>query len=652
MSRLTGTFQDWLDDSGTEPLDLAGLTGVLEHAYSNQGYGPLTSIQRPGPPGPETGSMTSTALDRKAVTIVAADLVGYSRMMAEDEDLVIARLRDVREKVIDPALAAEGGRIIKTMGDGLLVEFIEPSAAVRAAVAVQESMVRRSAGEPEHAPMQFRIGVNHGHVVIDGDDVLGDVVNIAARLESIAPPGGVCVSRTVHDEVAAVDGLQLRPMGPQFVKNIPVPVETWCVEIDGVATNLSSSTLREREQRASVAVLAFENLSADPEQAYLADGIAEDVTAELARFRSLFVVARSSSFSYKNSRIDVRRIARELGVRYVVTGSVRRVGDRVRASAQLVEAETGVQVWTNRWDRDLSKLFELQDDITHAIITGLAPELGAHERQLARRKPTESLNSWELTQRGLSELQTYTALGYLNAYELLHAAAAADPGFALPRALLARWHAVLIFAGRSGDPAGDIEAGLEHALAARELDDRLEDAHIGLSMVYSASGRMDESLEAFTRALALNDNHPSAYQAEGFYHLYSRPPDPDGMVRAAQQSLAVSPSDPLTWAFHWMIALAGWVSDGQLTDAVREPLEAACRLPRAEFFVLMSGAVLKLRSGDASAAQRLLDRAKERQPMLSKKLLVESFHFPSWAGLARTVDEDLDAMAELGLPLE
>ena len=168
--------------------------------------------------------MTSTALDRKAVTIVAADLVGYSRMMAEDEDLVIARLRDVREKVIDPALAAEGGRIIKTMGDGLLVEFIEPSAAVRAAVAVQESMVQRSAGEPEQAPMQFRIGVNHGHVVIDGDDVLGDVVNIAARLESIAPPGGVCVSRTVHDEVAAVDGLQLKPMGPQFVKNIPVPV--------------------------------------------------------------------------------------------------------------------------------------------------------------------------------------------------------------------------------------------------------------------------------------------------------------------------------------------------------------------------------------------------------------------------------------------
>lgn len=590
-----------------------------------------------------------TALDRKAVTIVAADLVGYSRMMAKDEDLVIGRLRDLRTNVIDPALAAEGGRIIKTMGDGLLAEFTSPVPAVRAAVAVQEMMVLWSSRDDEQDPMQFRIGVNHGDVVIDGDDVLGDVVNIAARLESIAPPGGVCVSRAVHDEIAAVDGLRLRSMGPQFVKNIPAPVETWCVEIDGVVMNPPTTAGREREQRASVAVLAFENLSADPEQEYLADGIAEDVTAELARFRSLFVVARSSSFAYKETGFDVRRVARELGVRYVVTGSVRRLGSRVMVGAQLVEAETGVQVWTNRWDRDLSELFELQDHLTHAVITGLAPELGAHERHLARRKPTESLNSWELTQRGLSELQTYTAVGYLTAYELLHAAIAADPDFALPRALLARWHAVLIFAGRSGDPAADIAAGLEHALAARSLDDRLEDAHIGLSMVYSASGRMDESHEALTRALALNDNHPSAYQAEGFYHLFHEPPDPDGMVRAAHQSLAVSPSDPLTWAFHWMIALAGWIRDGELGEAVREPLEAACRIPQAEFFVLMSGAVLKLRSGEVAAARRLIERAKEKQPMLSKQLLLESFHFPSWSALAKTIDADLDAMAEFGL---
>src|SRR5579862_4578804 len=589
-------------------------------------------------------------MERKAVTIVAADLVGYSRMMATDEEGVINRLLDLRSNVIDPAIAAEHGRIIKTMGDGILVEFTSPTSAVRAAIAVQQTMVLRTAYSPDDEVMQFRIGINHGDVVIDGDDVLGDVVNIAARLESIAPPGGVCVSRAVHDQLAAVEGVRLTPLGPQFVKNIPVPVETWCVEIEGVAVHRPTPTGKEKEQRASVAVLAFENLSADPEQGYLADGIAEDVTAQLARFRSLFVIARSSSFAYRDSNLDVRRIARELGVRYIVTGSVRRLGQRVRVSAQLVEAETGVQVWTSRWDRDLAELFDIQDDLTHAIITGLAPELGAHERRLARRKPTESLNAWELTQRGLSEFQTYTPVGYLTAYELLHAAIAADPEFALPRALLARWHTVLIFGGRSRDPAEDTAVGLEHALAARALDDRLEDAYIGLSMAYSAGGHMEESLEALNRAYALNDNHPSAYQAEGFYHLFHEQPDLDAMERAARQALIVSPSDPLTWAFHWMVALAQWIRDGELSESMREPLEAACRHPQAEFFVLMAGVVLQLRSGQTDAAMRLLERAKEKQPLLSKRLLIESFHFPTWPALAASVDADLNALEELGLP--
>ena len=591
-----------------------------------------------------------TAMERKAVTIVAADLVGYSRMMATDEEGVINRLLDLRANVIDPAIAAEQGRIIKTMGDGILVEFMSPPAAVRTAIAVQLAMGVRAANSPDEALMQFRIGINHGDVVIDGDDVLGDVVNIAARLESIAPPGGVCVSRAVHDQVSSVEGVRLTSLGPQFVKNIPAPVETWCVEIDGVAVHRPTPIVKDKGQRASVAVLAFENLSADPEQGFLGDGIAEDVTAQLARFRSLFVIARSSSFAYRDSTMDVRRIARELGVRYVVTGSVRRLANRVRVSAQLVEAETGVQVWTGRWDRDLAELFDLQDDLTHAIITGLAPELGAHERRLARRKPTESLNAWELTQRGLSEFQTYTPVGYLTAYELLHAAIVADPEFALPRALLARWHTVLFFGGRSRDPAEDIAIGLEHALAARALDDRLEDAEIGLSMAYSASGRMEESWQALTRAYALNDNHPSTYQAEGFYHLYHERPDVPAMERAARQALIVSPNDPLTWAFHWMVALGIWIRDGEMGEAMRESLEAACRHPGSEFFVLMAGAAFQLRAGEAAAARRLIDRAKEKQPNLSKRLLIESFHFPTWPALAKTVDADLDAMETLGLP--
>lgn len=595
-------------------------------------------------------TITPTRMDRKAVTIVAADLVGYSRMMAHDEERVIERLRGMRAQVVDPAIAAEDGRIIKTMGDGLLVEFPTPVAAVRAAVVVQETMIRDAPAVEGEEPLRLRIGINHGEVVIDGDDVLGDVVNVAARLESIAPAGGVCVSRAVHDEVARGCDFTLTPLGPQFVKNIPAPVETWRIEIEGVDTSSSAHLLKDREHRASVAVLPFESLSADPEQGYLADGIAEDVTTQLARFRSLFVIARSSSFAYKGTNLDVRRIARELGVRYVVTGSVRRNATRVRVSAQLVEAENGVEVWTQRWDRGLADLFDLQDELTHAIITCVAPELGAHERRLARRKPTQSLSSWELTQRGVSEFQTYTPLGYLTAYELLHAAIEVDPEFALPRALLGRWHAVLFFSGRSNDPDADLAAGLEHALAAKALDDRLEDADIALSMVYSATGRLEESHEALMRAHALNDNHSGTHQAEMFYFLFQPDPDVDALERAARLALENSPTEPLTWSFHWMIAVARWIRDLDVGESMREPLEAACRLPQAEYFVLMTGAVLQLRSGRPEDARRLVARAKEKHPLVSKRLLVESFHFPRWPVLAQSVDADMDALEALGLP--
>lgn len=592
----------------------------------------------------------ATAIQRKAVTIVAADLVGFSRMMADDEERVVARLRQLRSDVISPAIAAHDGRIIKTMGDGLLIEFVSPLSAVRAAVTVQRMMVRRALDDVPEEPLRFRIGVNHGDVVIDGDDVLGDVVNIAARLESIAPVGGVCISRSVHDEVLDADDFELRSLGPQFVKNIPTPVETWCVDIDGVVAQPSTAIHKDKEQRASVAVLAFENLSDDADQTYLADGIAEDVTTELARFRSLFVIARSSSFAYRGSTVDIRRVARELGVRYVVTGSVRKSADRVRVSAQLIQAELGDQVWTGRWDRELAELFELQDDLTNSIITGLAPELGAHERRLARRKPTANLNAWELAQRGLSQFLTYSPAGYLSAYELLHASAAADPDFALPRALLARWHAVLVFAGRSANPADDIALGLDHGLAAQALDDRMEDSYIGLSLVYSASGRLDESRDALDRAYALNDNNADTYQTETYFHLCHERPDVEAMEHAAEQSILVSPNDPLAWANHWMIAVARWIRDGDIGASIREPLEAACRHPEAEFFVLVAGAVLQRRSGRDNEARRLIERAKEKNPLVSKQLLIDSFHFPTWPALATTIEQDLDAMTDLGLP--
>ena len=282
--------------------------------------------------------------------------------------------------MIDPALAEAGGRIVKTMGDGLLVEFGSPVAAVRAALLVQRAMAARETG-PEDQRLTFRIGVNLGDIVIDGDDILGDGVNVAARLETLAPAGGLCISRAVHDQVRGKLDAVLTPLGPQPVKNMPEPVEVWRVEIEGVEP---TSTVRPGAQP-SIAVLPFDNMSRDADQDFLADGIVEDVISELSRFRDLTVIARNSSFSFRGQALDIRKIAQELGVRYVVEGSVRRSGDRLRLTAQLIDASDGSHLWAGRWDRTMADLFDLQDELTQAIVTAVAPEISAHERALARQ---------------------------------------------------------------------------------------------------------------------------------------------------------------------------------------------------------------------------------------------------------------------------
>ncbi len=263
-------------------------------------------------------------MERRLTTIVAADLVGYSRLVSNNEEAVITRFRDLRRDLIVPTISSAQGRVIKTMGDGFLVEFPSPRAALHTAVFLQHAMYEREGAIPSETRLMFRIGINYGEVIVDGDDVLGDVVNIAARLESIAPPGGVCISEAVYTEVADASDTRLVPLGPQYVKNIPAPVNAWNALIKGV--DASPTKPARRSERPSIAVLAFENNSDDDEQRFLADGIAEDVIVQLSRFRSLFVIARNSAFSYRNTHKDVREIARELGVRYVVEGSVRRGG--------------------------------------------------------------------------------------------------------------------------------------------------------------------------------------------------------------------------------------------------------------------------------------------------------------------------------------
>lgn len=587
-------------------------------------------------------------MSKRPITIVAADLAGYSRLMARDEQGVIDQLRRIREAHIAPVVASFGGRVVKTMGDGMLVEFPSPLMAVRAVLAFQTAMVEAGKNVPPDERMLFRVGINQGDVFEDGGEIMGDVINIAARLESLAPPGGICISRSVRECLSDLSDLRITDLGEQFVKNIPHAVEVWRIEIRGVVA--SQAVEGGRAARTTVAVLPFSTLSHEPDDAILGDAVADDITTRLARFRALTVIARSSAFTFRDKGLAMPEIGRALGVKYIVSGSLQKVGDRLRLSVQLCEAETGFQIWTGRWDGTSGDIFALQDEAVVAVIGGLAPELGAHERSLARAGQAGNLSAWELCHRGLGEFFKYHRDAYPVAAEYFAASIAADQNFALPRALLARLHAVLVYSGHSQNPVGDITKGMAHATAAIQLDDRLDEAHIALAALLVPQGREAEARAALARAQALNDNNVGAYQVQTFVNLFQPQPDPDEMEAAADMALRLSPTDPRAWAFHWAATCARWIRDGRLDENVRAHLEAACALPQVEYFTILAAAVMNVRLGQRDEAQHLLDRAMAKRPGLTLREHTSSFRFPYWAKLKHTIDAEYDQLVEMGLP--
>ena len=555
-------------------------------------------------------------MDRRLTTIVAADLVGYSRLMAADEEGVISRLRRARAEVVDPAVTRGGGRIIKTMGDGLLIELASPVAAVRTALAVQRAMVEREAGAPEDQRLRFRIGINLGDIVIDGDDILGDGVNVAARLESLAPPGGICISRAVYEQVRGKLDAALTPLGPQQVKNLPEPVEVWRVEVDGAAAEVRAVA---KGVRPSIAVLPFENMSRDADQDFLADGIVEDVITELSRFRDLTVIARNSSFSFRGQAADVRRIARELGVRYVVEGSVRRAGDRLRVTAQLIDADDGAHVWAQRWDRTMEDIFALQDELTGAIVRAVAPEISAHERTLARRKPTGSLTAWELTHRAYAEFMRYTPEAIDTAKELAARALEIDPGIVGAHVLLARAHASDVVHGRFADAKESQRMALASAQRAIELDSRSDDAHAALGFALGVSGRMREAMEVLERGRVLNPNNPVVLRNLAYTRLTSIGHDPARALADIREVLRLSPTDPFAWSFHMMMGET-LMHLGDY-DAALAALDKARGDPNADWKPALQAAVAALAAGRHERVPDLVAEARALRPDLTFALL-------------------------------
>ena len=340
--------------------------------------------------------MSDARVERRLAAILAVDVAGYSRLMGADEESTLAALRAVRRELGDPKIADHRGRIVKTTGDGLLAEFASVVDAVRCAVEVQRGMIARNADVPAERRIEFRMGINLGDIIIEDGDIFGDGVNIAARLEALAEPGGICLSAAAHEQVRDRLDIAFDDLGEQQVKNIARPVRVYRVRDSSTAANAPLPPVLPLPDKPSIAVLPFANMSGDPEQEYFADGMVEEIITALSRIRWLFVIARNSSFTYKGQFVDVKRVGRELGVRYVLEGSVRKGGNRVRITAQLVEAESGAHLWADRFDGSLENIFELQDDVAVSVAGIIEPALLAAEGHRSAKRPTSDLTAYDL----------------------------------------------------------------------------------------------------------------------------------------------------------------------------------------------------------------------------------------------------------------
>ena len=476
---------------------------------------------------------------RRLAAILAADVAGYSRLMGADEEATLAALKAIRRELSDPKVNEHHGRIVKTTGDGLLIEFSSVVDAVRCAVEVQRAMAERNTGVPEERRIEFRIGINLGDIILDDDDIYGDGVNIAARLEALTEPGGICVSQVVHGQVRDKLDLAFEDTGEQQVKNIARPVHIWRVRLGAKPAVSAPLALPDKP---SIAVLPFQNMSGDPEQEYFADGMVEEIITALSRIRWLFVIARNSSFTYKGKPVDVKQVARELGVRYILEGSVRKAGGRVRITAQLIDASTGAHLWADRFDGSLEGVFELQDQVASGVVGSIEPRLRQSEIERANRKLTESLDAYDLYLRALALRDIHTDESVREAVSLLKRALAIDPNYAPAKALIG-WHRVHQTShGRS--PVSDTDTAEAVALARQALEAGKDDPDtlwMAAATLTIFAGELTVAAAAIDRALTLNPNSAHAWMVRGVVSVNLGQPGP--AIEACERAMRLSPLD-------------------------------------------------------------------------------------------------------------
>jgi adenylate cyclase len=582
---------------------------------------------------------------RRLTAILAADVAGYSRLMGADEEGTHERLKAHLGELVNPKIGEHRGRTVKNTGDGFLAEFPSVVDAMRCAAEVQRGMVERNAGTPPEERIAFRIGVNLGDIIIDENDIFGDGVNIAARLEALAEPGGICVSRVVRDQVRDKLAIPFEDMGEQQVKNIARPVRVYRVrDRTGPVEQPSPASPQPLPlpEKPSIAVLPFANMSGDPEQEYFADGITEDITTALSKLRWFFVIARNSSFMYRGRATDVKQVGRELGVRYLLEGSVRRAGNRMRITAQLVDAISGNHVWAERYDRELADIFAVQDEITERVVAAIEPQLYAAEHFRSQRKPPKSLDAWECVVRALACAAQSSLQGYTEAEALCRRAIAIAPEYGQAHSLLA-W-AML----RRTDWAGDVTTFLaqaeREARTALDFDERDPWAHLTYGLVLYRKRGYGEAERAFRRALDLNPNFALAYAVLGLPLAFQGAYE-EGL-KSAEHALRLSPSDPLVGRQAWHTIAFAHFAAGHYADcmiAARNTIERhPGHLPAR--FVLVAAAAL---AGDAATATEAGAALLQLRPNFSLTWMRENMTLAGDAG-----ERFLAGLRKAGMPEE
>jgi len=486
-------------------------------------------------------------VERRLAAILAADVAGYSRLTEADEDSTLGQLKALRAEVIDPKIAEHRGRLVKTTGDGLLVEFVSVVDALRCAGEIQAALAERNGEVPADRRIEFRIGIHQGDVVAEDGDIFGDGVNVAARLEGLAEPGGICVSARVQEDAAGKLDLTFADMGDQALKNITRPVRAYRVATDAAASGTRpSGPALPLPDKPSIAVLPFANMSGDPEQEYFADGMVEEIITALSRIRWLFVIARNSSFTYKGQAVDVKRVGRELGVRYVLEGSVRKASGRVRITTQLIEAASGAHLWADRFDGSLEDVFELQDKVASSVAGVIEPAVQAAETARSASRPTKDLTAYDLYLRAYA-VALSSADRFPEALRLVERAIERDPSYGPALAYAAVCYFRRVFDSRSDEPEADgrIATGLARRALQAAGDDPGTIANAATVLAYFGED-IGAMMALVDRAMTFNPSFARGWYISGVLRRWAG--QPDVAIEHFEAALRLSPRARIGWA--------------------------------------------------------------------------------------------------------